>query len=70
MSVEGRPVHRLVAFPACPGGVPAAVPEAGDMPDEDLAGAERVAVRASRRWVGDPLPGRGLHQLAQHRPKP
>ena len=50
-----------------PAGVPtAAVTEARDMSDEHLAGAELVAVRASRRWVGDPFPGRGLHQLAQH----
>ena len=38
------------------------------MPDEDLAGAEGVPVRASRRRVGDPLPRSGLHQLAQHCP--
>ena len=40
------------------------------MTDEHLAGAEVVAVRASGRRVGDPLPGRGLHQLAQHILKP
>ena len=68
--VEWRPVHRLVARAAGPRGVPAAVPEAGLMADEDLAGAEAVPVRASRRRVGDPLPGRGLYQLAQHDEKP
>ena len=68
--VEWRPVHRLVARAAGPGGVAAAVPEAGLMADEDLAGAEAVPVRASRRRVGDPLPGRGLYQLAQHDEKP
>jgi len=41
--------------------VAAAVPKARLMPHEDLAVAERVAVGASRRRVGDPLPGRGLH---------
>ena len=66
VGVERRPVHRLIACAAGPGGVPAAVAEAGLMADEDLAGAELVPVRASRRWVGDPLPGRGLHELAQH----
>jgi hypothetical protein len=40
----------------CP---PPPVSEAGDMPDEDLVRAEAVSVRAARRWVGDPLPGRG-----------
>jgi hypothetical protein len=30
------------------------------------AGAELVPVRAAGRWVDDPLPGRRLHQLAQH----
>ena len=40
------------------------------MADEDFAGAEGVPVRASRRWVGDPLPGRGLYQLAQHDQQP
>ena len=61
MSVQRRPVHRLIATAARPGRVAAAVPEARLMPHEDLAGAERVAVGASRRRVGDPLPGRGLH---------
>ena len=50
---------RLVA--AGPGGVPTAVPEASLVTDEDLVRAERVAVGASRRWVGDPLPARGLN---------
>jgi hypothetical protein len=49
--------------------VAAAVSEAGLMADEDLAGAEGVPVRASRRRVGDPLTGRGLHQLTQHNKK-
>jgi hypothetical protein len=50
-----------------PAGVsPAAVSEAGDVPDEDLIRAEAVSVGASRRWVGDPLPGRRPHQFAQH----
>ena len=66
MGVERRPVHRLVACAARPGGVAAAVPETGLMTDEDLAGAEGVPVGASCRRVGDPLPGRRLYQLAQH----
>ena len=55
---------------ACPGGVPAAMPEAELVADQDLIRAERVPVRTSRRWVCDPLPGRRLHQLAQHILKP
>jgi hypothetical protein len=38
--VERRPVHRGVAAAARPGGVSAAVAEAGLVADEDLAGAE------------------------------
>jgi hypothetical protein len=64
VGVEWRSVHRRVTGAACPGGVPAAVPEAGLMADEHLAGGELVAVRAPRRGVDDPLPGRRLHQLA------
>ena len=66
VGVERRPEHRLIACAASPSGVPAAVPEAGLMTNEDLTGAELVAVGESRRWVGDPLPGRCLDQLAQH----
>ena len=43
-----------------------AVAEACDVTDEDLIRAERVTVRAATRWAGDPLPVRGLHQIAQH----
>jgi hypothetical protein len=64
--IERRPVHRDVALSACPGGVTAAVTEAGLMPDEHLAGAEGVPVGGSRWRVEDPLPGRGLYELAQH----
>ena len=64
--VERRPVHRLIACAARPCCVPAAVTEAGLMTDEHLAGAEGVPVRAVRRWVGDPLPGRRLYQLTRH----
>ena len=46
------------------------MPEAGLMSDEDLARAEPVPVRASRRGMGDPLPVRGLYELAQHDEKP
>jgi len=54
--VERRPVHRGIALSACPGGVSAAVPEAGLMTYQHLARAEGVAVEASRRGWGDPLP--------------
>jgi hypothetical protein len=64
--IERWPVHRLIAFAARPRGVPATVAKAGLMPHPYLTGPEPVAVGASRRWVGDPLPGCGLHQLAQH----
>ena len=48
------PVHQRVAVSAVPGGVSAtAVAEAGGVADEDLVGAEGVAVGASRRWVAD-----------------
>jgi hypothetical protein len=50
-----------------PTGVPAtAVPEARDVADEDLVRAERVVVRATGRWSGDPLPGRRLNEGADH----
>ena len=65
--VERRPIHRLIACAAMSTGVSAAaMAEAGDVPDEDLVRAEAVRIGASRRWVGDPLPGRRLNQLAQH----
>ena len=51
-------------MPACVNA--AAVAEAGDVPNEDLVRASGMSVRASGRRVGDPLPGRGLHELAQH----
>jgi hypothetical protein len=31
-----------------------------------FAGAERVVVWTARRRVGDPLPGGGLYELAEH----
>ena len=50
-----------------PTGVPAtAVSEAGNMPDEDLAGSERVAVGTSRGRPGDPPAVRRPLQIAQH----
>jgi hypothetical protein len=66
VGVERRPVHRPIALSTGPGGVAAAVPEAGLMTDEDFTGSELVPVGASARWAGDPLPGRRLHQIAQH----
>jgi hypothetical protein len=67
--IERRPVHRLVAGAADPGGVPAAVTEAGSMAYKNFARAEAVTVRASRRRVGDPLPGGGPYELAEHAQK-
>jgi hypothetical protein len=46
--------------------VTAAVAEAGLMANEDLAGAECMSARASRRRVCDPLPGRGLNKITEH----
>jgi len=53
-----------------PADVPAAVTEASLMTDQHLAGTKPVAIRASRRRVGDPLAGRRLYKLAQHAYKP
>jgi hypothetical protein len=67
MSAERRPVHGLVAYAAVPAGVSAAaVPEAGDVTDEDLVRPEGVSVRVSGWRVNDPLPGYGLYQFAEH----
>jgi hypothetical protein len=63
-------VHRLVACATRPGGVPAAVTETSLMAHQPLLRAKAVPVRASRRRVGDPLPVRGLNQIAQHPHEP
>ena len=39
------------------------------MTDQHLIRAEGMSVRATCRWVGDPLPGRGLYELAEHAQK-
>jgi hypothetical protein len=39
------------------------------MADEDLVWTEGVPIGAVRGRVGDPLPGRGLYQLAEHAQK-
>jgi hypothetical protein len=55
---------------AVPAHMPAAaVPEAGDMPDEDLVRAEWVSVRATRRRAGHLLAIRRLKKIAQHNQK-
>jgi hypothetical protein len=56
--VEWWPVHRRIACPAGPSGVSADVAEAGLMADEDLPGAELVAVGAAglTRQADHPLP--------------
>jgi len=48
----------------------AAIAKAGDMSDEDLVGAERVAVWAAAGWAGHPPTVRGLRQVAEHDNKP
>src|SRR6476646_6469653 len=63
---SGGLVHRLAAVNGRPRRVPAAVSATGSVAHEHLAGTELVAVGALRRWVGDPLAGRGLSKLAQH----
>jgi hypothetical protein len=60
-----------IAGAAVPARVSAsAVAEAGDMPDEDLIRAERVAVRAATRWPGNPLAIRGLRKVTEHDSQP
>jgi len=55
MDVQGWPVHDRLAGAAVPGGVSAAaVSEAGDVADENLAGAKLVSVWAVARWTGHP----------------
>ena len=67
LGVQRRLVHHRVTGSAMPAGVSStAVSEAGDVSDEDLIRSERVPIRAAGWWSGDPLPGSGLHQLAQH----
>jgi hypothetical protein len=62
-----RPVHHGIAGSAMPTGVPAAaVSETGLMTYQHLSRPEGVPVRAAGRWSGDPLPVRGLHQVAEH----
>ena len=71
MCVERRPVHHGITRSAVPAGMPAAaVAEAGDVSDEDLIRAERVPVRAPRRWLGYPLPAAVLDEVADHPIKP
>ena len=70
VSVQRRTVDSLIAYPACPGCVPAAVAQACLVADQDLVRAERVAVGASRGTMRDPLPGRGLHEVADRPIKP
>ena len=43
-----------------------AMPEAGDVSDENLTGSERMTVGASARRAGNPLAGSGLHKFAEH----
>lgn len=53
-----------------PGGVPAAaMPEAGNMSDEELMGAEKVAVWASARRFGHPLAVYGSDELPLVHPR-
>ena len=56
LDVEWRAVHRLVACAARPGGVSAAVAEAGLVTYQHVTGAEGVPVGAAGWWLGYPLP--------------
>src|SRR5258705_2992696 len=67
MSVQGRPVHRLIAGSAGPCGVPAPVPEARLVPHQHSIGAESVPVWAPPWWLGYPLPVGGSDELTLHR---
>ena len=59
--VQRRPVRHRITGSAMPAGVTtAAIAKAGDMSDEDLVGAERVAVWAAAGWAGHPPTVRGL----------
>ena len=53
-----------------PCGVAATMTEAHLVAHKRLTGAEVVPVTATRPRVGDPLPGRRRHQLAQHNYRP
>jgi hypothetical protein len=64
--VQRRPVGWLVACSAGPGGVPAAVPEAGDMAHEDLVRAEGVSVRAATGRLSRPSACGCMHKSALH----
>jgi hypothetical protein len=50
-----------------PGGMPAAVPEAGLITHQCLAGAELVLVWAAGRWAGDPRACRRADEIADVR---
>jgi hypothetical protein len=65
--VERRPVHRLVALSARPGGVSTAVTEARLVTHERPVRAEGVAVGAARRPADDPRARGGLYELAYHK---
>ena len=57
MSVQRRPVHRLVAHVASPCGVPAAAPRQDLVTDEDPVRAEGVPIEAAPRRMGHPRSG-------------
>ena len=65
MTVERRPLHRLIAYPAGQCGVAAAVTAASGVPHEHFAGADGVVRWGIASRVGDPLPDRGLYQILQ-----
>jgi hypothetical protein len=67
VSVQGRPVHRLIVGSACPCGVSATVPETRLVPHQHWIGAESVPVWAPPSWVGYPLPAGGSDELTLHR---
>jgi hypothetical protein len=68
VGIHRRPENHGIAAGTGPRNVAtAAVTKADHVPDKDLIRAEAVPVGAAGRWMRDPLPGRGLNQLAQHK---
>src|SRR6476660_7212034 len=65
VSVQRRTVDSLIAYPACPGCVPAAVAQACLLADQALVRANRVAGGAARGRMREPLPGGGPQGLAE-----
>jgi hypothetical protein len=61
VGVQWRPVHRLIALSAGPGGVAATVTDASLVADERLAGTKPVTVWAVLGCEDDPCAGSGAN---------